>query len=50
MNIDAKIQHAISSMNIDAESNNTLKGSYTTIKWDLSQECNDSSICANQSM
>ena len=30
------------------ESNNTLKGSYTTIKWDLSQGCKDSSIYANQ--
>ena len=30
--------------------NNTLKGSYTMIKWDLSQECKDSSIYANQSM
>ena len=32
------------------ESNNTLKGSYTMIKWDLSQGCKDSSIYANQSM
>ena len=29
---------------------NTLKGSYTMIKWDLSQRCKDSSICADQSM
>ena len=27
-----------------------IKGSYTTIKWDLSQGCKDSSIYANQSM
>ena len=26
------------------ESNNTLKGTYTMIKWDLSQGCKDSSI------
>ena len=32
------------------ESNSTLKGSYTMIKWGLSQECKDSSIYANQSM
>ena len=31
------------------ESNNTLKESYSTIIWDLSQGCNDSSISANQS-
>ena len=30
--------------------NNILKGSYTMIKWDLSQGCKDSSIYANQSM
>ena len=28
----------------------TLKGSYTMIKWGLSQECKDSSIYTNQSM
>ena len=32
------------------ESKSTLKGSYTMIKWGLSQECKDSSIYANQSM
>ena len=49
----------ISLMNIDAniltkykqtESNNTLNGLYTMIKWDLSQGCKDSSIYANQPM
>ena len=32
------------------ESDNTLKGSYTIIKQDLSQGCKDFSIFANQSM
>ena len=32
------------------ESNSTLKRSHTMIKWDLSQECKDSSLYANQSM
>ena len=50
----------ISLMNIDAKKpqQNTskqyptahTKGSYTMIKWGLSQECKDSSIYANQSM
>ena len=46
MNIDAKVLNKI----LATESNNTLKGSYTMIKWDLSQGCKDSSIYANQSM
>ena len=46
MNIDAKIINKI----LATESNNTLKGSYTMIKWGLPQECKDSSIYANQSM
>ena len=38
-------------MNIDRKIlNNTLKGSYTIIKWDISQGCRESSIAANQSM
>ena len=32
------------------KANSTLKGSYTMIKWGLSQECKDSSIYANQTM
>ena len=32
------------------ESNSILKGSYTMIKWGLSQECKDSSISTNQSV
>ena len=43
MNIDAKIFNK-------TESNNTLKGSYTTIEWDLFQGCKNSLISTNQSM
>ena len=43
MNIDAKILNK-------TKSNNTLKRSYTMIKWDLSQGCNDFSISTNQSV
>ena len=32
------------------KSNNTLKGSYTTIKWDLSQRCKNSSLHKYQSL
>ena len=46
MNIDAKILNKI----LATESINTVKGSYTMIKWDLSQGCNDSSVYANQSV
>ena len=45
MNIDAKILNKILT-----ESNRTLKGSHTMIKWDLSHRCKDSSVYANQSM
>ena len=38
MNTDAKILNKISANQIQ----NTLKGSYTTIKWDLCHECKDS--------
>ena len=30
------------------ESNDTLKGSYTMIKWDFSQGCKDLSVSTNQ--
>ena len=46
MNIDANILNKT----LATESNSTLKGSYTMIKWSLSQECKDSSIYTNQSM
>ena len=46
MNIDAKILNRMSANQI----NNTLKGSYTMIKWDLFQGCKDGSIFANQSI
>ena len=39
MNIDAKILNKM-----QKESNSILKGSYTMVKWGLSQECKDSSI------
>ena len=35
---------------MQTESNNTLSGSYTMIKWDLFQECKGFSVYANQSM
>ena len=46
MNIDAKVLNKI----LETESNSTLKGSYTMMKWGLSQECKYSSIYANRSM
>jgi len=47
MNIDAKKS---STKYWQAESNSTLNGSYTMIKWDLSQAGKDSSVYTNQSM
>ena len=46
MNIDAKS----STKYWQTEPNNTLKGSYTMIKWDLSQRCKDFSISIKQSV
>ena len=46
MNIDAKIFNKI----LQTESNNTLKGLYIMIKWDLSQGYKCSSISTNPSV
>ena len=46
MNIDAKILNKI----LATKANNTLKGSFTMIRWGLSQGCKDTSRYANQSM
>ena len=46
MNIDAKS----STKYLQTKSNNTFKGSYNMMKWDLCQGCKDSLIYANQSM
>ena len=46
MNIDAKILKKIPAI----KSNNALKGSYTMIKWDLTQDCKDFAIPSSQSV
>ena len=46
MNIDAKILNKI----LATAYNNTLKGLYIMIKWDLSQRCKCASIAANPSV
>ena len=44
MNKDTKIHNKI----LANKSNNTLKGSHTMIKWDLSQRCKDFSMSEKQ--
>ena len=46
MNIDTKILNKI----LAIKSNNTLKRSYTMIKWNLSQGCKDFSLSTNESV
>ena len=46
MNIDVKTLNKI----LANQPNNTSKGSYAMIRWDLSQRCKDLSISANQSL
>jgi len=46
MNIDVKTLNKI----LENQPNNTSKGSYAMIRWDLSQRCKDLSISANQSL
>ena len=46
MNIDTKILNRVQPN--QTQSNNALKESQTTIKWDLSQGCKDNSISTNQ--
>ena len=48
MNIEAKVLNKILAKK-KKKSINTLKGSYTLIKWDLPQRCKDFSISTNQS-
>lgn len=36
--------------NIASKFNNTIKGSYIKVKWDLFQVCKDGSTSTNQSM
>lgn len=45
VNINAKTLHNV----VATKLSNTLKGSYTTIKWDLTQGCKDGLTPANQS-
>ena len=47
MNIDAKLLNK-NTKYLQARSSNTLKISYTMIKWDSFQGCKDDTIFANQ--
>ena len=49
-NITDEHRHRKPQQTLKTKSSNTLKESYALIKWDLSQECQNSSLYTNQPM
>ena len=49
-NIIDEHRHRKPQQTLKTKSSNTLKESYALIKWDLSQECQNSSLYTNQPM